>query len=984
MTAKITWDVLESHVHCKYKGHLKQNGQQGVRSEYESFLAETRDAVRRTATDRILARHKADEVARHVPLNLISLRQGPCFVLDATLADDSFDLHLDGLKRADGPSKLGDFHYVPMLFQEGERVRCESRLLLEVCGLLLAKVQERPPTFGVVWLGAGCRAAKVRLNPDPRKARQVLDGLRHRDPEPPRLILNEHCQRCEFRQRCHQQAVQEDNLSLLRGMGEKEVRGYARKGILTLTQLAHTFRPRRKGKRKAVPRTAKHYHSLQALAVRDRRIYVFGTPPLRDAPVRIYLDVEGKPDQGFDYLIGMVVVRDGSEERFSFWADTREQEAAVFERFLAEVARHDDFLVFSYGGYERAFLKRMRKAAKRKRLVDRVLDRLVNVLSLVYSHVYFPCHSNGLKDVAACLGCSWTDPDASGALSLVWRARWEDSRDGAWKAKLTTYNLEDCVALKKVTEVVYAIGARQPPAAEASAGGPNVPSVTWVQEIDRWANDRKWGRVNFVHPEYEVVNNCAYFDYQRERVYARNSPTIRKNFSRKKKGCRRKLRGTRQLLIVSPRCPACGGHEVETGVKKSQAGGCRRPRLKLAFDLVKTGVGITRKVLACRSSVHRCLQCGHVFVPERHSRLDKHFHGLKGWAMYQHVFHWLSLTAIQSMLEEFFGLRVHASEVHMIKTLMARYYRTTYRRLLRKILCGPVLHIDETEVKLRTGKGYVWVLANLEEAVYLYRPTREGDFLKDLLRDFKGVLVSDFYAAYDGLACPQQKCLIHLMRDLNQELLNQPYDDELKSVTGPFGTLLRAVIATVDEYGLKRHHLRKHQRDVTAYFDRLSGQTFRSAAAEEVRTRLLKQRDKLFTFLDHDGVPWNNNNAENAIKRFAYYREDTNGNLCEGGLTDYLTLLSVCQTCRYKGVSFLRFLMSGCKDVDAFGAGKRRRRWLPALQVYPKGFVPSQSAYGRQTEQGKAGTAKGESSKGDTARAEAASTETSQVRDECS
>ena len=974
MSTKVTRDVLDAHLNCKYKGHLKLAGEHGTRSDYEGLLLERRGEVRLRAIDKILARHQEAEVARNIPLTAAALKPGPLFILDADLEDDRVRLRFDGLKRVEGPSKLGDFHYVPVLFHEGQSVRKEQRLLLEVCGLLLSRLQGRTPGYGVVWHGKECRPTKVRLSPDPRRAEQVLRELEQmQGDKPPQLVLNDHCQVCEFRQRCREQAVREDSLSLLRGMREKEVRAYARKGILTLTQLAHTFRPRRKGKR-AVPKTHHRYHALQALAIRDKRVYVFGTPELRDSPVKVYLDVEGVPDEGFDYLIGMVIVEGGTEKRFSFWAEDAAQEQEMFERFLAEVSRYDDFLVFCYGSYERTFLKRMRKAARRKKPVDRVLDRLMNVLSLVYAHLYFPCHSNGLKDVAGCLGCSWSEPDASGALSLVWRARWEAGRDELWKARLTTYNLEDCTALKKVTEAVYAIGARQAPAAEASVGGTVGPPVTWVQEIDRWANDRKWGRVNFIHPDYEVVNNCAYFDYQRERVYARNSPTIKKNLGRKNKGRRCKLRGARQVLIVSPRCPACGGHEVETGVKKGQAGGCRTPRVKMAFDLVRTTVGIRRKVLACRSSVHRCLKCGHCFVPERHNRLDKHFHGLKGWAMYQHVFHWLSLAAIQSMLEEFFGLRVHASEVHMIKSLTARYYRTTYRSLLRRILSGPLLHIDETEVKLRTGKGFVWVLANLEEAVYLYRPTREGDFLKDLLKGFTGVLVSDFYAAYDAIDCPQQKCLIHLMRDLNQELLNQPYDDELKSVTGPFGTLLRAIIATVDEHGLKRRHLRKHKRDVSAYFGGLSEQTFHSAAAEELRKRLLKHRDKLFTFLDHDGVPWNNNNAENAIKRFAYYREDTKGSLCEAGLGDYLVLLSVCQTCRYKGVSFLRFLMSGCKDIDAFCAGRRGRRWLPAIQVYPKGFVPSHLANWRRTEHGQESTPEGETPKDNAGGAEATST----------
>ena len=36
--------------------------------------------------------------------------------------------------------------------------------------------------------------------------------------------------------------------------------------------------------------------------------------------------------------------------------------------------------------------------------------------------------------------------------------------------------------------------------------------------------------------------------------------------------------------------------------------------------------------------------------------------------------------------------------------------------------------------------------------------------------------------------------------------------------------------------------------------------------------------------------------------RFAYYREDTVGTMREEGLNDYLVLLSIYQTCLYKGV----------------------------------------------------------------------------------
>ncbi|MCI0458922.1 MAG: IS66 family transposase [Gemmataceae bacterium] len=848
-----------------------------------------------------------------------------------------------------GPSKLGDFHYVPVLFSEGRHLRKQQRALLDVYGLLRARLQGRTPGSGIIWHGKECRATRVRLSPDPRKAERLLDELRQLQgaQAPPRLVLNDHCPVCAFRQRCHQQAVQEDNLSLLRGMKQKEVQAYARKGILTVTQLAHTFRPRRKGKR-APPRGNRHSHARQALAVRDKKVYVFGTPPLSAHPVRVYFDVEGNSEEGFDYLVGLIVVEGAKEERYSFWADSREHEEEIFEQFLAVLDRYNDFVVLCYGSYERTFLKRMKKRARSKKVVDRVLKSLVNVLSLVYAHFYFPTYSNGLKDVGACLGCSWTDPDASGIQSLVWRRRWEVTGEDQWKQKLTTYNLEDCAALRRVTEFIDAASAVVDTTPRPHTGAEGAPPVASVQDLDRLGNDRKWRRVSFFHPDFEFINNCAYFDYQRQRVFVRTSKTLKKHRKRRHEERNRKLRVSRRVQITRSKCPSCGRTDIIQLEKGRQATG-KAPRVKRAFDLVFTGGSIQRKVIDCRACLHPCRSCGELFIPDRYQRLAKHFHGLMSWAMFEHVAHRISFGMLEEMLRESFDLVVSRPEIHLFKSRMARHYRPGYQRLLKKILSGPVLHIDETEVKLKTGKGYVWVFASLEEVVFLYRPTREEDFLQKLLKDFHGVLVSDFYAAYDSIDCPQQKCLIHLMRDMNQELLNNPFDEELPSVTGPFGVLLREIVTTIDQHGRKRCHLKKHDRDAAQFFQALAGRSFRSEAAEALRQRLLKYQDKLFTFIYHDGVPWNNNNAENAIKRFAYYREDTAGIMKEAGLKDYLMLLSLCHTCRYRGISFLKFLLSRERDIDAFGTRRHARR-RPLIEVYPKGFVPPHLARVRKTE----------------------------------
>ena len=94
--------------------------------------------------------------------------------------------------------------------------------------------------------------------------------------------------------------------------------------------------------------------------------------------------------------------------------------------------------------------------------------------------------------------------------------------------------------------------------------------------------------------------------------------------------------------------------------------------------------------------------------------------------------------------------------------------------------------------------------------------------------------------------------------------------------------------------------------------------------AASYRKRFEKNRGKLFTFLDHDGVPWNNNNAEHAIKAFVRLRRSIGGKSSTKGIQDYLVLLSISETCKYKGASFLRFLQSGQVDIDSFAGGSSK------------------------------------------------------------
>ena len=102
------------------------------------------------------------------------------------------------------------------------------------------------------------------------------------------------------------------------------------------------------------------------------------------------------------------------------------------------------------------------------------------------------------------------------------------------------------------------------------------------------------------------------------------------------------------------------------------------------------------------------------------------------------------------------------------------------------------------------------------------------------------------------------------------------------------------------------------------FLDDVAVREYRSDVAEKCRTRIVRCGEKLFTFLDHDGVPWNNNGAENAIEDFAMLRRSIGGVSTEKGMGDYLVLLSIRQTLKRRGFGFLEFLLSGKRDLERF------------------------------------------------------------------
>jgi hypothetical protein len=674
-------------------------------------------------------------------------------------------------------------------------------------------------------------------------------------------------------------------------MSPTQIQRLNTRGILTINQLSYTFRSRKS--RTATPQPARPNYALKALALREKQTYVIEPPIFPDSPTEIFVDFEGFPDEKCVYLIGMIVRQKQTQFDRSFWAESLNDTDAIMIAFLNELRSIGEYTMYHFGSFEARALRRFGQQNKGafSDEIDSVLAKSVNVLTSLSTNVYPPTYTNGLKEIGEFLGFKWSAQDIAGAESIVLREKWELEGLEPYKTILVRYNLDDCAALKATKDWLVDVARR------ATEGAKDLRSALGVEST----SFHKWGTPQFEVPELDAINKCSYFDYQRSKVYLRTNKTVRVALRRE----RETEKGTNAIdrrMSAPQRCPHCGGTQITSSSKI-----VRRRRI---LDLRFMKNGIKKWVTEVNGKHFRCRDCNRLFEIPMYGR------NLVIWSMNQHVSYRISTNRIGQMLRENFNIDVPLYKLSYLKGDLASEYRETVTGILQDLVRGPLIQIDETSAVLRDcSSAYVWVFASMDSVCYLFRPSRESSFLHELLQGFEGVLVSDFYAGYDSLPCNQQRCLIHLIRDLNGDFRKHQFNLELKLIVLRFGELLRAIIETIDKYGLRHRHLEKHKKDVEAFYHAMGEIQCETEIATQYQKRLTRHRERLFEFLSHDGIPWNNNNAENAIKPFAKYRAMAGCLGTRRGLEDYLALLSIQQTCKYRGISFLEFLKSGKKSM---------------------------------------------------------------------
>ena len=345
---KISADVFEAFLKCSTKCWLRAAGEPTSGNAYAEWARSQNESYRTDAARPLIAEVPSNECdlasvgqnlktaewrlalgvklcmpfVRHVsahagsggippPDNSLIVPCSPA-QLDAPLSAEkmpalpSLVACLHAVERVPSAGRGKPTQFIPIRFIFTNKLSKDDRLLLGFDALVLSEALGRDIAVGQIIHGEDHATLKVKTSALASEVQTRLEKIAAllSSPTPPDLVLNPHCAECEFQIRCRQEAIEKDDLSLLAGMSEKEREKLHSKGIFTVTQLSYAFRPRRRPKRLRDKRE-KYHTSLKALAIREKKIHIVGSPELKIDGTPVYLDVEGLPDRDFYYLIGV-------------------------------------------------------------------------------------------------------------------------------------------------------------------------------------------------------------------------------------------------------------------------------------------------------------------------------------------------------------------------------------------------------------------------------------------------------------------------------------------------------------------------------------------------------------------------------------------------------------------------------------------------------------------------------------------------------
>jgi len=275
---------------------------------------------------------------------------------------------------------------------------------------------------------------------------------------------------------------------------------------------------------------------------------------------------------------------------------------------------------------------------------------------------------------------------------------------------------------------------------------------------------------------------------------------------------------------------------------------------------------------------------------------------------------------IKKIFSELFGLKFTVGSLLGFRNQLRIRLQPVYENLVGKIRRSRFVHADETGWKIDGKSGWLWSFSNKKTAVCHIDKSRGGKIPQAVLgKIFRGVLITDFYSAYNKVASgAKQRCLVHLLRDIKRVQECQTTDRATQAFCTRLKTLIYKATELADQYKnlSATNYAKKRGRILESFGDlRLTD------PANKITGRFLKRLERhhkeCLTFLDKPGIPWHNNHAERMIRPNVLLRKITFGNRSLEGLQNHNVLMSIIQTAKLNQLDPLVRLRELLRNFDS-------------------------------------------------------------------
>lgn len=285
----------------------------------------------------------------------------------------------------------------------------------------------------------------------------------------------------------------------------------------------------------------------------------------------------------------------------------------------------------------------------------------------------------------------------------------------------------------------------------------------------------------------------------------------------------------------------------------------------------------------------------------------------KALAAFLHYQISLPYNKIKTLLKEMFKLDFDPSSCVGFDKKMRIRGEALYERLKSNLKNKPYLNIDETGWKNK----WLWCYADHRHAVYRIESGRGQKELRGILGDsYKGVLISDFLGAYNGIRSLKQKCLVHALRLIDKWLTYYGNDQEVAKYFVNLKSAIKRIMRLNNRMKGKRlpNNFSLKKADTISRLRRILDKELEPIKADKFRRKLLDHFDELVTCLNYKDISSHNNLVERLLRTSVIMRKITFGNRSREGELNHEVIMSLVQSARLQNLNPLPFLRSILTD----------------------------------------------------------------------